>query len=293
LTSVAPASVEGAGGRVAGYLILLARPRVRPGRLLIVMDTSPSMDGEPLYYARSALSLLARAVGPRRVGLVTFCSKPRVMGPEELGDEPWAVVRRARICPGTNLARLLKTLDSIIDEYDSTVIVTDAQPTLGPRKPEKLASIASGLAGRGRIVLVPAGENYDATAAEAIAGASGAIIGPPLSSPWQPAAYMLAASGIGGRVVAEVAVAHPPWLSVEAPGAGEARDGWTVIPAARFSLDGEPLPLIIKPSPAGLSDAKELGERVALPVALHLLDPAPEGVRETWRVRSVLEYPSN
>ncbi len=276
------ASTSQAGDGEQAFIIILERPQVKPVRILLVLDTSPSVDGAPIYHAKTtlaALARLARAQGSS-VGSAAFCGRFHMLE----GDNPVEALLEAKVCPGTNIGGLLQALEGLANNYDVAVVATDANPTVGPKKTVKLARIAERLDGTGlRVVFLPIGRNINREVLEAISNASNAIATPVLGDPWEAAAHALVAAGLSIRVIMEVALGHPSWVEVEAPGARRGREGWTHIPAARFALESVPLPVILRAS-------RRQGETVGVPVALHILKHKDgEGPGSEWRLVGALE----
>ena len=265
------------------FVIILERPQVKPARILLVLDSSPSVDGASIYHAKTALATLARLARAQgsSVGSAAFCGKFHMLE----GDDPAEALLEAKVCPGTNIGGLLQALEGLANDYDVAVVATDANPTVGPKKAGKLARIAERLGGTGlRVVFLPVGRDVNYEVLEAVPGASKAAATPILGDPWEAAAHALVAAGLSRRVVMEVALGHPSWVEVEAPGARRGREGWTHIPAARFALEHVPLPVILRAS-------RRQGETVGVPVALHILKPQEEGggFGSEWRLVGTLE----
>jgi len=130
------------------------------------------------------------------------------------------------VCRGTNLEAALRYAVEVSSGYDAVVLLTDARPTVGSRRPERLERLASELGGK--LVVAGVGD-YDRDIAGRLASASGGIALKLPGREWEAASLVLVASGAYEWWILEVAVAHPPWLSVVAPGVREGLPGWSFV----------------------------------------------------------------
>jgi Ca-activated chloride channel homolog len=139
-----------------GYFLLLISPQLEstkshviPRDLILVLDTSGSMDNVKMDQARKALKHCLGNLNPKdRFGVVSFASNVRsyrdnlVEANQEQIDNAKKWVESLKAGGGTNIqVALNKALGMRTNDEDRTftvVFFTDGQPTLGEMKPEKI-----------------------------------------------------------------------------------------------------------------------------------------------------------
>jgi Ca-activated chloride channel family protein len=137
-----------------------------PIAFLIVIDVSYSMDGEKIFRAKeAALKLLNILRDKDYVGVYGFAGKfYRVLEPVPASrrEEVEKAIVGLRLGSGTNL---YETIKKLIDEARNLlsrgvvstariILITDGEPTVGPKKPEKILSITKKLAETGVSALI-------------------------------------------------------------------------------------------------------------------------------------------
>jgi Ca-activated chloride channel homolog len=158
----------------AGYFMLTLSPgavtaaRV-PRDVTAVIDVSGSMSGEKMEQARRALhQLLGTLDDSDRVRLIAFDSRVRLWR-EEWTSASAAGLRAARewiddlrADGGTNISGALEQAFSAASPAERLPIViflTDGQPTVGERRPDRIADLAESQRGRARVFAF--GVGYD------------------------------------------------------------------------------------------------------------------------------------
>jgi Ca-activated chloride channel homolog len=150
----------------AGYFMLTLSPELtaeaaEPRDVTVVMDVSGSMSGEKIEQARQALrQLLGSFDGEDRFRLISFSNVVRMQ------SESWTEVSRSTLAEarrwvdalvadgGTNIEGALSEafrLESLPDRLPVVLFLTDGLPSVGERRPERLADFAEGRAGRARV----------------------------------------------------------------------------------------------------------------------------------------------
>jgi len=124
---------------------------------LLVIDTSLSMDGEKIFRAKqAALKILDLLRDKDYVGVYGFDGKfHKVLEPTPLTNkkEIEDAIVSLKLGSGTNLYETLKRINEEIESIYKNmgspvvnlVLLTDGQPTVGPKKPEKILKMASKL----------------------------------------------------------------------------------------------------------------------------------------------------
>lgn len=129
-----------------------------PIDVMVVIDRSGSMSGEPLESVIEATCGLLRIAGPDdRIGVVSFDSEVRVELPLDHHDADRAarVLRQIRSGGSTNLSGgWLKALEVLNDQarpgaLTRIVLLTDGQANHGITDEDRLATMAGGAAGKG------------------------------------------------------------------------------------------------------------------------------------------------
>ncbi len=153
----------------------------QPLDVVLVLDKSGSMSGEPLEAVKAATAHLLRLAGPAdRVGVVAFDDTTELVLELATHDTDVAVARVQQIYEGgmTNLSggwlKALEMLEASArpDALRRIVILTDGQANVGETNPDRLASIAS--SSRSRSITTSTigfGDGYDEQLLAAIADA--------------------------------------------------------------------------------------------------------------------------
>ena len=124
----------------------------QPLDVVLVLDKSGSMSGDPLDAVKAATSHLLRLAGrDDRVGVIAFDDQVELVLELAHHDTDPAIARVARISTGgsTNLSggwlKAIELLESSArpDALRRVIILTDGQANVGETDPDRLASIAS------------------------------------------------------------------------------------------------------------------------------------------------------
>ncbi len=146
-----------------------------------LVDVSPSMDGERIFFAKSSVARALEAMEPGdRVIVVGFCRRAwaeyeKVLAGREDIREALRAVARLRTCYGTNIEDALrKGVEALSRGSEGSkvlVLITDGEPNVGARDPGKLAEIIadSGL----HILVVGVGSEYNERLLADLANLSG------------------------------------------------------------------------------------------------------------------------
>lgn len=138
--------------------------------LALAIDASPSMDGERIFFAKSAAIKLVDTLEPGDVLIVLgFCRKPfLVYGPKTVEGrdelrEAKKKIAAIKTCPGTNIAdTLVHTINIVKEELKSggigrILLITDGEPTVGEKRPEKIEEKVFKALGESEIPIVAIG----------------------------------------------------------------------------------------------------------------------------------------
>jgi Ca-activated chloride channel family protein len=155
-----------------GHFLLLVAPSVEAGRtiprdVLLVLDTSGSMDGEKIEQAREALIYVLEHLNAEdRFNVIAFSSGLQSyageLRPASEADEAADWVRRLEAIGGTDINRaLLEALQQVDPERPAVLIfLTDGLPTEGVTEvPQILANVEASAGSSVR--LFPFGVGYD------------------------------------------------------------------------------------------------------------------------------------
>lgn len=278
LLRVENSTLDGCWGNT---LTLEPRP-LRGGveRLVVIIDSSPSMDGWKLYQAKrlgEALARLAGLLGVGRVDAYSFCrsARPLASGPP---GEAAVGLASAKVCPGTNLAEALR-LAYAQGGSAGVVVVTDARASVGPRRPESIAEHALRGSGepRGRVVIVLVGGDAD----EDLAGEVAGILGAPVYRVESLGAHDVAAvalhSGLAAAVPARVLLGLPAWAELEVHGGSRGyrrSGGWAELDVLQAAVEGGRVVATVK------STLSDCGGELKIPILVSALKASRGSVVE-------------
>jgi Ca-activated chloride channel family protein len=157
-----------------GFFLLLAAPKVTqdPGQVvsrdvLLVLDTSGSMQGEKIEQARKALDYILQRLNPSdRFNVVSFSTGVRQFArglqPARLGGEASQFVASLQAEGSTDINRaLLETLAQVDPERPAVIVfLTDGLPTVGETTPQRIIDNVRQEIGR-NVQLFSFGVGYD------------------------------------------------------------------------------------------------------------------------------------
>jgi Ca-activated chloride channel homolog len=160
--------------REDGFFLLLLSPAMDADRavalprdLILVLDTSGSMEGDKLSQAKGGLAYILRHLNPDdRINIVAFSSQTRTYAPRLVGsaDAEAAIswMTRLEALGGTNIYLALSEALSQVDETRLTTVVflTDGLPTEGIVKEDALLNALQGEAPEA-VRIFPLGVGYD------------------------------------------------------------------------------------------------------------------------------------
>ena len=157
-----------------GYFLLLAAPKVAldPGQVvnrdvLLVLDTSGSMEGEKIVQARNALDYVLQRLNPGdRFNVVSFSTGVRQFArglqPVDQAASASQFVANLRAEGSTDINRALLETLAQVDPARPTVVVflTDGLPTTGETEPQRIMDNVRQAMGR-NVQLFAFGVGYD------------------------------------------------------------------------------------------------------------------------------------
>ncbi len=159
-----------------------------PIAFLLAIDTSMSMDGEKIYRAKEAALKVLRLLRERDlVAVYGFHGKVRrVLEPTPLTDRPRIekAIVGLKLGYGTNLYAILDELAKDAEKLLKSqrvgavrvILLTDGEPTSGPKKPKKILEAARKLRQAGATALIiGVGDEYNEKLLLDIAGAVNGI----------------------------------------------------------------------------------------------------------------------
>jgi Ca-activated chloride channel family protein len=171
-----------------GYFLLLLSPRGVseaqrvPRDLVVVVDTSGSMDREKMRQAKAAVIRTLDSLGPDdRFALIAFATTPRSFreqlaestAPNLRGAREW--VEKLRSEGGTDISAALEAAlklrtDKQAGRTFQVVFLTDGLPTVGTTDPKKILEIAGQRTGEGtRIYTFGVGDDVDTQLLDSLA----------------------------------------------------------------------------------------------------------------------------
>jgi len=148
----------------------LERP---PLNLSLVIDTSGSMEGEPIAYVRDGLMRMLDGLEPGdRISLVTFATSAKVQVEAVTGDAPELINAIDAISAngGTNIYDGLRTGFELVAEHylpgaqNRVILLSDGNATEGITNSAKIVSMAAGFASQGfGLNTIGVGADFDVT----------------------------------------------------------------------------------------------------------------------------------
>ncbi len=146
----------------------LERP---PLNLSLVIDTSGSMQGAPIEYARQGLERMLDGLEPGdRVHLVTFSSSAQITVEAASGDAPELInaIDAIKASGGTNIYDGLRTGFEVVDAHylegaqNRVVMLSDGETTQGITNDAKIIEMAAAYAGLGYgLTTIGVGTDFD------------------------------------------------------------------------------------------------------------------------------------
>jgi Ca-activated chloride channel family protein len=173
-----------APGREEGFALLTLSPpaiapRETPRDITLVLDVSGSMSGKKIQQAREAGKQLLGTLSPRdRFRLIDFASDVRTFRDEPVfatRDNIAAAERyldRLRAEGSTNISGALEEALSVPTDNGRLpliLFVTDGEPTVGERNPERIAAQAAAERGRRRVFTFGVGADLNVALLERLA----------------------------------------------------------------------------------------------------------------------------
>jgi len=142
-----------------------------PLNLSLVIDTSGSMQGSPIEYARQGLERMLDGLEPEdRVSLVTFSTNAHIAVEAVAGDAPELINAIDAILAdgGTNIYDGLRTGFELVDAHyqegaqNRVVLLSDGQATQGITNNAQIIEMAAAYAGLGYgLTTIGVGKNFD------------------------------------------------------------------------------------------------------------------------------------
>jgi len=300
------------GGQVEflARVISLATARQKLA-LAVALDVSPSMDGERIFFAKYALiNLLDRLEPGDSIAIIAFCRRASlVYGPKtiESGDdviEAKRLVARLKLCPGTNIADALEASIGVARKMAGeggvarVIFLTDGQPTVGEKKPEKILERLYKALGEEEIpvIAIGIGREYNESLLLEIAEATNGTL-EHISDLLELDKFIAQEAMKAAQVTAknvQLIINHPPWARVEVYGRRYRRqEGQTIVDIGYLS-SGEVVDVggVIEAPPTVSEDAratltfrvKYIDQTRGIPVESAESDPLELRVSRTARV---------
>jgi Ca-activated chloride channel family protein len=167
-----------------GFALITVTPpavsaRATPRDLTFVVDVSGSMRGQKMEQARAAGRQLLASLGPQdRFRIIDFSTDVRTFASgftpatRRNIDEATRYIDDLRPDGSTNISGALEeALDAPADDARMPIVffVTDGEPTVGERNPDRIAALASRMRGRARVFTFGVGTDVNATLVEQLA----------------------------------------------------------------------------------------------------------------------------
>ena len=235
-----------AGRNVIASIDIIQKPKRIPDPvfLAIAIDTSPSMNGYPLYHSIDLAKRLASHLSGRDTLYIQgFCRKPYTIHDAE--DKPArleARLAKIKTCDGTNLQDSLKDLADHSEQhknnYRIAVVITDGGINIG-RKQKTLEEAVKTSTYYDRIIFYLVGKSPKMGIIDRISKASKNIrMYKARYNRDLNLAYILLSSGIYKKIPWEIWIGHPFWVSIEStPSDPIQLRGWTKIKISTNILD--------------------------------------------------------
>jgi hypothetical protein len=253
----------------SNLLVLDVKPtRGLASSLVVIVDSSPSMNGRKMHVAKvlgESLIRLAGLLGISKVDVYSFCRELQELGsgtPQEALD----AIKTIKLCVGTNLFEALSKAYSE-NENTGVVIITDGRPSVGPKRPEKILNSLLKLVSRRdllnrKIVIALVGEDADKEIAEKIVNALGGFVYKARKLESRDVALIALYAGLADVIPAKIAVGLPAWATIEAYNITykKLNNGWLEFNVLEHALTGRTIVMNIK------SNLDECGEDLMIPM---------------------------
>lgn len=183
-SSASVAMLPYAPGGEDGFALITVTPpaiaaRTTPRDLTFVVDVSGSMRGQKMEQARAAGRQMLASLGPQdRFRIIDFSTDVRTFGNGFTAatrrniDEANRYLDDLRPDGSTNISGALEeALDARPDDARMPIVffVTDGEPTVGERNPDRIAALASRLRGRARVFTFGVGTDVNSALVEQLA----------------------------------------------------------------------------------------------------------------------------
>lgn len=265
-------------------------PRV-PLAIALAIDTSGSMQGDPIAHAREAARKVVESMQDGDLlALVTFDShartiiEPTVLGPQSR-KRALATIAELDASGGTALHDGVKTAEMALlhapDEYlvRRVVVVSDGQATAGPTDPNTLGNVAEVGMGHGiQVTALGVGLDYDEQTLDAFAVRSSGRLYHIESSRELPSIVEREVQLLSSTSAAQAELELVPARGVRVTGADAVRSMSSGNGAIRIPLGvmfaGQQREVLVRL----MVDRPELGEHALASVRLRFRDPSADGV---------------
>jgi Ca-activated chloride channel family protein len=167
-----------------GFFLLLVTPPIRapeaviPKDVVLVLDTSGSMEGRKIEQTRAAAGYVLDHLGPEdRFNIVGFGTGVRLFEgePQPLSrlDDGRAFIAKLEAAGGTNISRALQEALAGADPIRPTIVIfmTDGLPTVGETDPDSIvASVTSAAPNSARVFTFGVGYDVDTVLLDQLSG---------------------------------------------------------------------------------------------------------------------------
>ncbi len=164
-----------------GFFLLLVAPGIEPGEVvakdvILVLDTSGSMEGEKMAQAQAAATYVIEHLNPEdRFALVSFSTGISLYEPElrpaDAPGEYAQYINSLSAVGGTNISGALLEAANLVDERPATILfLTDGLATEGiTDTPLLLETVAQAMPANARVFAFGVGDDVDTTLLDTLA----------------------------------------------------------------------------------------------------------------------------
>jgi hypothetical protein len=259
--------------------VFIIQPKTTRGlikRLIIMLDASPSMEGSKFYIAKLLSERLARIASSIGINVefYTFCRK--IQRHKTGGEDLLEKIRSTKICPGTNIAEVIKLVNSF-NSNDGIIILTDGRPSVGPKSLDSILKYVgfdkSKARQQERLVFTLIGNDANVELISGIAKYIGGVVYRISDGGSSDLANITLLAGLRPMIAKSIIIGIPAWAEVKVYGAKHKKlsNGWIEIDVLSKVVNDEPITIMLR------SMLEDCNDSLTLPIISTVL--ATEGLR--------------
>ncbi len=259
---------------INNVLVFRVKPIQGPiDKLVLILDSSPSMNGRKLYVAKrlgERLIRLAESLNVGKVHVSAFCGRLHELGSGR-PEEALELLESVKTCVGTNLAEAFNIAYSE-GKNTGVILITDGRPSVGPKSPEGILARLSKeprpkSINERRVVVTLLGEDANQELAKKIVEALGGFVYKVLVPEARDAAFIALYAGLADAIPNKIAIGIPAWANVKVfdHDYHKKNGEWIEIDVLDSALSSRTIAIAVE------SNLLECGEDIVLPLTVTTL----------------------